>query len=107
MPRAMELDINEHRGERTPLDMLLKDIALGSRQAFEKLYRDSSPRLFAICLRIVSHRSEAEDVLQEVLCDGVAQGRAIRRRAGGRHVVAGDDCPQQGDRPHPESAAGS
>jgi RNA polymerase sigma-70 factor (ECF subfamily) len=66
MPRAMELDINERRGERTPLDMLLKDIALGSRQAFEKLYRDSSPRLFAICLRIVSQRSEAEDVLQEV-----------------------------------------
>jgi RNA polymerase sigma-70 factor (ECF subfamily) len=53
-------------GERTPLDKLLKDIALGSRQAFEKLYRDSSPQLFAICLRIVPQRSEAEDVLQEV-----------------------------------------
>ena len=62
----MELDTNERRGERTPLDKLLKDIALGSRQAFEKLYRDSSPRLFAICLRIVPQRSEAEDVLQEV-----------------------------------------
>ena len=62
----MALDINEPRAERAPLDMLLKDIALGSRQAFEKLYRDSSPRLFAICLRIVSQRSEAEDVLQEV-----------------------------------------
>jgi RNA polymerase sigma-70 factor, ECF subfamily len=62
----MELDINERRGERASLDILLKDIALGSRQAFEKLYRASSPQLFAICLRIVSQRSEAEDVLQEV-----------------------------------------
>lgn len=62
----MALDINEPRAERAPLDMLLKDIALGSRQAFEKLYRDSSPRLFAICLRIVPQRAEAEDVLQEV-----------------------------------------
>jgi RNA polymerase sigma-70 factor (ECF subfamily) len=62
----MELDINERGGERAPLEMLLKDIALGSRQSFETLYRDSSPRLFAICLRIVSQRSEAEDVLQEV-----------------------------------------
>lgn len=62
----MELDINARRGERASLDILLKDIALGSRQAFEKLYRASSPQLFAICLRIVSQRSEAEDVLQEV-----------------------------------------
>jgi RNA polymerase sigma-70 factor (ECF subfamily) len=63
----MEVDQKDERlGERTPLDKLLKDIALGSRQAFEKLYRDSSPQLFAICLRIVSQRSEAEDVLQEV-----------------------------------------
>jgi RNA polymerase sigma-70 factor (ECF subfamily) len=63
----MQVDQKSERlGERTPLDKLLKDIALGSRQAFEKLYRDSSPQLFAICLRIVSQRSEAEDVLQEV-----------------------------------------
>jgi RNA polymerase sigma-70 factor (ECF subfamily) len=66
MSIGMELDINERRGERTPLDKLLKDIALGSRQAFETVYRDSSPQLFAICLRIVQQRSEAEDVLQEV-----------------------------------------
>ena len=62
----MKLDTDERRAEPAPLDMLLKEIALGSRQAFEKLYRDSSPRLFAICLRIVSQRTEAEDVLQEV-----------------------------------------
>ncbi len=62
----MELNINERRSDRTPLDTLLQEIALGSRQAFEKLYRDCAPQLFAICLKIVSQRSEAEDVLQEV-----------------------------------------
>lgn len=62
----MELDMDQRGDERAPLDLLLKDIALGSRQAFEKLYRASSPQLFAICLRIVSQRAEAEDVLQEV-----------------------------------------
>jgi RNA polymerase sigma-70 factor, ECF subfamily len=66
LPTYMDSDINKQRGDRTALDNLLKEIALGSRQAFEKLYRDSSPQLFAICLRIVWHRSEAEDVLQEV-----------------------------------------
>lgn len=62
----MQATTNERRGEQTPLDKLLTEIALGSRPAFEKLYRDCAPQLFAICLRIVSQRSEAEDVLQEV-----------------------------------------
>ena len=62
----MSTDTNERRNERTPLDKLLNDVALGSRESFETLYRASSPQLFAICLRIVPQRSEAEDVLQEV-----------------------------------------
>ena len=62
----MESIIKQRRDDRTPLDTLLEEIALGSRQAFERLYRESAPRLFAICLRIVPQRAEAEDVLQEV-----------------------------------------
>ena len=45
---------------------LLVDVAAGSRNAFETLYRATSSRLFAICLRTLSDRAEAEDVLQEV-----------------------------------------
>ena len=48
------------------LDALLLAVAAGERQAFEALYRAASPRLFAICLRLLSDRAEAEDVLQEV-----------------------------------------
>ena len=60
------MENQERRSEMLPLDDLLRDVSLGSRQAFEALYRASAPQLFAICLRIVPQRSEAEDVLQEV-----------------------------------------
>lgn len=45
---------------------LLGAIARGDRAAFERLYRDTSARLFGVCLRLLPERAEAEDVLQEV-----------------------------------------
>lgn len=48
------------------LDTLLADVAAGSRNAFETLYRATSPRLLGVCLRVLPDRDEAEDVLQEV-----------------------------------------
>lgn len=45
---------------------LLVEVASGSRNAFESLYRASSSRLFSVCLRLLPDRAEAEDVLQEV-----------------------------------------
>jgi RNA polymerase sigma-70 factor, ECF subfamily len=48
------------------LDGLLAEVANGSRNAFESLYRATSSKLFSVCLRVVSDRGEAEDVLQEV-----------------------------------------
>lgn len=47
-------------------DQLLLATANGDMVAFERLYRATSPRLFAVCLRLLPRRSEAEDVLQEV-----------------------------------------
>ncbi|SEL07298.1 RNA polymerase sigma-70 factor, ECF subfamily [Pseudoxanthomonas sp. GM95] len=47
-------------------DRLLLATAQGDTLAFEQLYRSTSPRLFAVCLRLLHQRSEAEDVLQEV-----------------------------------------
>jgi RNA polymerase sigma-70 factor (ECF subfamily) len=44
---------------------LLARVARGDQAAFRALYDATSPRLFAICLRIVRDRSGAEDVLQE------------------------------------------
>jgi RNA polymerase sigma-70 factor, ECF subfamily len=48
------------------LDRLLVDVADGSRNAFESLYRATSPKLLSVCMRVLSDRAEAEDVLQEV-----------------------------------------
>jgi RNA polymerase sigma-70 factor (ECF subfamily) len=49
-----------------PLADLLPRIASGDRAALRQLYQATSPKLFAVCLRILSNRDESEDVLQEV-----------------------------------------
>ncbi|HUA24983.1 MAG TPA: sigma-70 family RNA polymerase sigma factor [Steroidobacteraceae bacterium] len=54
------------RDDSASLETLLADVVLGSRQAFETLYHQTSRQLFAICLRVLTQRAEAEDVLQEV-----------------------------------------
>lgn len=45
---------------------LLSRVALGDRVAFDTLYRQSSPHLLAVILRIQGNRALAEDILQEV-----------------------------------------
>ncbi|MBS0379433.1 MAG: sigma-70 family RNA polymerase sigma factor [Proteobacteria bacterium] len=47
-------------------EALLAQVALGNRGAFEALYRSTCDRLFGICVRVLSNRAEAEEVLQEV-----------------------------------------
>jgi RNA polymerase sigma-70 factor, ECF subfamily len=37
----------------------------GDRSAFEKLYKQTSAKLFGVCLRIFPERSEAEEALQD------------------------------------------
>jgi RNA polymerase sigma-70 factor (ECF subfamily) len=44
---------------------LLAAAANGDRKAFRSLYAQAGPRLFAICLRMMKARDQAEDVLQE------------------------------------------
>lgn len=45
---------------------LIGRIALRDRRAFDRLYALASPKLFGICQRILTERSEAEDAVQEV-----------------------------------------
>jgi RNA polymerase sigma-70 factor (ECF subfamily) len=45
---------------------LLARIALKDRAAFDRLYAIAAPKLFGVCLRILSERNEAEDAVQEV-----------------------------------------
>ncbi len=60
---------------------LISQVALGDRSAFAALYGAISPKLFAVCLRILRNRGDAEDALQEVFV-------RVWQRAGG-FAVAG------------------
>lgn len=44
----------------------LGDVADGDREAFERLYRATSDKLFGVCVRLLRDRAEAEDALQDV-----------------------------------------
>jgi len=48
-----------------PLASLLAACARRDRAAFERLYRESAPKLFGLALRILRREDWAEDVLQE------------------------------------------
>ncbi|HEX4051337.1 MAG TPA: sigma-70 family RNA polymerase sigma factor [Steroidobacteraceae bacterium] len=50
---------------RAELDRLLQQCGRGDQGAFAELYRRTSPRLFALCLRMLRDRGTAEDVLQD------------------------------------------
>lgn len=52
----------------TPQDItkLIVRVSMRDRAAFDSLYRLTSAKLFGVCLRVLSDRTEAEDALQEV-----------------------------------------
>lgn len=52
----------------TPQDIarLIVRTSLKDRAAFDLLYRQTSAKLFGVCLRVLSDRAEAEEALQEV-----------------------------------------
>ncbi len=60
MPTTPPLPANEDT-----LATLLSRCALGDQQAFERLYRATSSKLFAVALRILRRQDWAEEVLQE------------------------------------------
>lgn len=51
---------------RSLIAAALARIAAGDQVALQTVYRLTSAKLFAVCLRILGERSAAEDVLQEV-----------------------------------------
>ncbi len=48
------------------ISTLIGQVSLRDRAAFSALYRQTSPKLFAICVRILRDRTEAEEALQEI-----------------------------------------
>jgi RNA polymerase sigma-70 factor (ECF subfamily) len=51
---------------RRQLAAALARVARGDRTALQLVYRDTSAKLFGVCLRILHDNGEAEDVLQDV-----------------------------------------
>lgn len=47
------------------LNDLLTSVAQGNRESFFALYRETSPRLFALAMRFTRRRDRAEEILQE------------------------------------------
>jgi RNA polymerase sigma factor (sigma-70 family) len=47
------------------LNRLLQQTGRGDQKAFADLYQRTSSKLFGVCLRMLRHRAEAEEVLQE------------------------------------------
>ena len=54
--------------QTTPQDItkLIVRVSMKDRAAFDLLYRQTSAKLFGVCLRVLSDRAEAEEALQEV-----------------------------------------
>jgi RNA polymerase sigma-70 factor (ECF subfamily) len=52
----------------TPQDItkLIVKVSMKDRGAFDALYRQTSAKLFGVCLRVLNDRAEAEEALQEV-----------------------------------------
>lgn len=64
------------------LDALIGRVALGDRAAFANLYRASSPKLFAVCLRILRDRTDAEEALQEIYIKIWQRAHSFATRSG-------------------------
>jgi len=52
--------------DREDIEALIAKVALGDRTALAALYDATSGKVFAVCLRVLKNRAEAEDALQDV-----------------------------------------
>lgn len=113
----------------TPQDItkLIVRTSMKDRGAFDLLYRQTSAKLFGVCLRVLNDRAEAEEALQEVFVKiwtkadrfavsdlspiswlvAIARNHAIDRiRARRQATVAIDEAMEIADpTPGPEEAA--
>src|SRR5271169_6573284 len=69
LQRVFSMDLSSE-----PLDTIAA-AAAGDMAAFERLYRQFSPRIYGLCLRLTGQREAAEDCTQESF---VAAWRALR-----------------------------
>ncbi|MBB4567476.1 sigma-70 family RNA polymerase sigma factor [Rhizobium leucaenae] len=48
------------------IEALIGRVAMRDQKAFAVLYKRTSPKLYAVCLRILGNRTDAEEILQEI-----------------------------------------
>ena len=93
-------------------EKLLKKAQQGDADAFEQLVAPYEQKIYALCLRLLAHREDAQDAAQETMLRlyralvsyrGEAQlGTFIyRRRPGGRFARPGGDDPARGGKRAP------
>jgi len=58
--------IKRSMGPEDEISKLIARVSLKDRTAFNRLYTLASPKLYGVCLRLLSNRSEAEDAMQDV-----------------------------------------
>ncbi|CUX23221.1 sigma-70 family RNA polymerase sigma factor [Rhizobium oryzihabitans] len=66
----------------TEIASLINRVGMGDRSAFVSLYQATSPKLFAICLKILRDRTEAEEALQEIYIKVWQRARTFAASAG-------------------------
>jgi RNA polymerase sigma-70 factor (ECF subfamily) len=64
------------------LDAALVRLAGGEVAALEQIYRNSAPRLLAVCIRVLGDRSEAEDALHDTYVRLAVSARGYRSGQG-------------------------
>lgn len=62
---SLELHLNSRKDNDKSFKRLVKACLKGDAEAQRALYDSLSPKMFPVCLRYMSSREEAEDVLQE------------------------------------------
>jgi RNA polymerase sigma factor (sigma-70 family) len=63
---AVPTSSTEQDAARKQLAAAMARVARGDRSALQLVYRNTSAKLFGVCLRILRDQGEAEDVLQDV-----------------------------------------
>ena len=84
---------------RRQLAAAINRVAAGDQAALRLVYAETSAKLFGVCLRILSERSEAEDVLQEVYLTVWRKAASFEESRGKPDHVARGHCAEPLHRP--------
>jgi RNA polymerase sigma-70 factor (ECF subfamily) len=76
-------DVGEAPTGTQSLEDLLTSVAAGDMVAFRRLYRQTSPRLFAVVRALIVNRARSEEVLQEAYVNIWQKARLYDRAKGG------------------------